>query len=728
MLQGPDDYAEATTRERGGWGVELSSPFDAEDPERVGPYRIVRRLGEGGMGRVYLGLSRSGREFAVKVVRPDLSRDPSFRRRFAREVAAARAVSGAFTAPVVDADVAGSPAWLATSYVRGSSLADSVAAHGPWAQARLLVLAAGLAEALESIHRAGVIHRDLKPSNVLLGPEGPLVIDFGISLVGDVTALTAAGQVVGTVGFMSPEQLTGKPVGAASDVFSLGAVVAFAAGGQAPFGTGSVPEVMFRSVYEEPDVSAVPSGLRDVVRRCLAKDAEQRPAVGALLDELTEVAERAGGLADWREFLAEPAGSGGPRHAPTVVTPEAAQPPAVHDAPTRTAPRAAPPGQAATLPAGGAPPGSRRQLLSSLAGVGVAAGLGVGGWAWLGGRPHDGGKPTAPDRLIWRTGEQADPVVPLGLVAAGDVVYVNTFDGYLTARDRANGKKLWVRALSGTTPTNTGPPATTPAIADGLVCVGTNHDLLYAIDAESGKQRWTADIYGQFASPMLADDTIVVCGDESDLVCGIDASTGRRRWLFGVDNGSQVTTPTPGVSRDTAYVGSGAGDLYAVNVRNGKQRWKFRADASVVGSPAAADGTVFASDTERLFALDAESGRPRWTLRTGRTRAWSPAVSGGHVYFADDDDHLHAVSAADGKKRWETSVVKGSIMTTPTVARGVIYVGTDDRDDNVYAVDAATGRLRWKYRTGSYVLTRPVVIGRVVYVGSSDGHVYALRA
>ncbi|MFE7268409.1 protein kinase [Streptomyces sp. NPDC057592] len=514
--------------------MELSGPFEAEDPERVGPYRIVRRLGEGGMGRVYLGLSRSGREFAVKVVRPELSRDPSFQQRFAREVAAARAVSGAFTAPVVEADVAGSPAWLATSYVRGSSLADSVAAHGSWPQSRLLVLAAGLAEALESIHRAGVVHRDLKPSNVLLGPEGPLVIDFGISLGGGVTALTAAGQVVGTVGFMSPEQLTGKPVGAASDMFSLGAVVAFAAGGKAPFGTGSVPEVMFRSVYEEPDVSAVPSGLRDVVRRCLAKDAEQRPTVGALLDELTEVAERAGGLADWREFGSELDESGGLRHAPTMVTPGTAQPPAVHEAPTRTAPRAATPGQAAAVPAGpaalgGARPASRRQLLSSLAGIGVVAGLGFGGWAWLGRGSHDGGKPSAPDRLIWNAGQEGEEAAPVGLVAAGDAVYVHTFDGYLTARTRATGKKRWACSLGGGAPSNKGPSGTTPAIAGGLVYVGTAGQELWAIDAESGKRRWTADVYSNVDSPMLTAGTVVACSYRSGLLCGIDASTGKQR-------------------------------------------------------------------------------------------------------------------------------------------------------------------------------------------------------
>jgi stress response protein SCP2 len=220
-------------------------------------------------------------------VRPELAEDTGFRHRFAREITAARRVNGAFTAGVVDADPHGSPAWLATVYVPGISLGDAVAAHGPWPQERVLALGAGLAEALEVIHAARVVHRDLKPSNVLLAADGPRVIDFGISVADESSALTRSGMVVGSPGFMSPEQITGKPVGPASDVFSLGAVLAFTATGAGPFGAGLAHAVNFRAVYEEPDLQRLPSNLRTVVAKCLAKDPLQRLSVPALLEQLS---------------------------------------------------------------------------------------------------------------------------------------------------------------------------------------------------------------------------------------------------------------------------------------------------------------------------------------------------------------------------------------------------------------------------------------------------------
>lgn len=271
-------------------GVRVVRVFGAltpEDPEFLGPYRIVARLGAGGMGRVYLGRSRGGRAVAVKVVRPELAEDEDFRRRFAREVAAARQVSGVFTAGVVDADPDGSPPWLATAYVRGVSLEAAVAEHGALPQAAVLALGAGIAEALEAIHAAGVVHRDLKPSNVLLAADGPRVIDFGISAVTETSALTRTGTLIGTPGYMSPEQLKGGAAHPAGDVFSLGAVLVFAATGTGPFGVGSTHGVLFRTVYEEPDLSALPPGrLATLAARCLAKDPGRRPSVAALTDEL----------------------------------------------------------------------------------------------------------------------------------------------------------------------------------------------------------------------------------------------------------------------------------------------------------------------------------------------------------------------------------------------------------------------------------------------------------
>ncbi len=262
------------------------------DPRRIGPYRLVGRLGRGGMGHVYLGVSAGGRPVAVKVIRADLATDPEFRVRFAREVAAVRRVSGLFTALVVDADVDSGVPWLATAYVAGPSLAEAVTSGGPMTARPALALAAGLAESLSAIHAAGVVHCDLKPSNVLLSPDGPRVIDFGISRAAGPGKNTGpggrVGWVTGSPGFMSPEQALGGEIGPPSDIFSLGAVLTFAATGQAPFGRGSRPEVAYRLVYGPPDLSEMPAGLRALVERCLTKDPGQRPTADEVLDAANE--------------------------------------------------------------------------------------------------------------------------------------------------------------------------------------------------------------------------------------------------------------------------------------------------------------------------------------------------------------------------------------------------------------------------------------------------------
>jgi serine/threonine protein kinase len=254
------------------------------DPQVIGPYRMVGRLGQGGMGQVFLGVSPGGRPVAVKAIRPELASDPQFRIRFAREVAAARTVSGVFTAMVVGADVDGPIAWLATAYVPGPSLAEAITEHGPLPEASLLALAAGLAEALAAIHAAGVTHRDLKPSNVLLAEDGPRVIDFGISRAAESTTLTQTGLTIGSPGFMSPEQAIGTEVGPPSDIFSLGTVLAFAATGKGPFGGGTTASLLYRVVHETPDLDGVPAAVRPLIERCLVKDPAQRPTAVALLD------------------------------------------------------------------------------------------------------------------------------------------------------------------------------------------------------------------------------------------------------------------------------------------------------------------------------------------------------------------------------------------------------------------------------------------------------------
>ncbi|WP_269217946.1 serine/threonine-protein kinase [Actinomadura viridis] len=250
----------------------------------VGPYRLEGRLGGGGMGQVFLGRSRGRRPVAVKVVRPELAENAGFRRRFADEVEAARTVGGFYTAHVVDADPEADPPWLVTAFIPGPSLERAVDEHGPLPVEALGVLGAGLAEGLAAIHHEGLVHRDLKPGNIILTTDGPRVIDFGIARALDAVHLPTA--VLGTPGYMAPEQAVGLEVGPPSDVFALGSVLTFAATGCGPFGTGPAGAIVHRSVHEDPDLTRLPSHLTDLIGACLAKDPRQRPTLTEILDRL----------------------------------------------------------------------------------------------------------------------------------------------------------------------------------------------------------------------------------------------------------------------------------------------------------------------------------------------------------------------------------------------------------------------------------------------------------
>ncbi|MEI5099266.1 serine/threonine-protein kinase [Streptomyces sp. PmtG] len=278
---------------------------------RVGNYVIEREIGRGGMGAVYLGRSRAGRAVAIKVVKAEYAADPRFRGRFRKEVEAARRVGGFHTAAVVDADPDAPQPWMASAYVKGPTLAREIE-RGPLDEAALWALGAALAEALEAIHACGLVHRDLKPANIILAEDGPRVLDFGIARALEGTRLTG-DAVVGTPGFIAPEQARGDPdVTGACDVFALGAVLVAAAGGSA-FGDGSAHGLLFRAVYEEADVSAVPEALRPVVRACLRKDPARRPSPKRLLDLFT------GGL-----------GTGGAEHPAPKTAPPRPYPPALY--------------------------------------------------------------------------------------------------------------------------------------------------------------------------------------------------------------------------------------------------------------------------------------------------------------------------------------------------------------------------------------------------------------
>ncbi|MFI9376080.1 protein kinase domain-containing protein [Streptomyces parvulus] len=272
-----------------------------EDPRVVGSFRLHRRLGAGGMGVVYLGSDKKGQRVALKVIRPDLAEDQEFRSRFAREVSAARRIRGGCTARLVAADLDADRPWFATQYVPGPSLHDKVVDGGPLGAADVAAVGAALSEGLVAVHEAGVVHRDLKPSNILLSPKGPRIIDFGIAWATGASTLTHVGTAVGSPGFLAPEQVRGAAVTPATDVFSLGATLAYASMGDSPFGHGSSEVMLYRVVHEEAQLHGVPDALAPLVRACLAKDPEERPSTLQLSLRLKEIAAReAQGLADAR--------------------------------------------------------------------------------------------------------------------------------------------------------------------------------------------------------------------------------------------------------------------------------------------------------------------------------------------------------------------------------------------------------------------------------------------
>ncbi len=304
------------------------------DPVQVGPYRLAGVLGAGGMGRVFLGLPSDGRPVAVKVIRPELAADPEFRVRFRREVDAARAISGQYTAELVAADTDSPVPWLATAYLDRPSLSEAVTSYGPLPVASVRALAAGLAEALAAVHAMGLVHRDLKPSNILLASDGPRVIDFGISRAAEATSLTSTGQFIGSPGYLSPEQATGRKAGPPTDIFSLGAVLCFAASGNGPFGTGSTSALVYRVVHELPAMEGVPEELQPLIRMCLAKEPEDRPTASDLVAELSGAQRTHERTAPARAGLAEPAqtqsgpgaGASGAPPAASTVTPASSGP------------------------------------------------------------------------------------------------------------------------------------------------------------------------------------------------------------------------------------------------------------------------------------------------------------------------------------------------------------------------------------------------------------------
>ncbi|MEU0667017.1 serine/threonine-protein kinase [Streptomyces lavendulocolor] len=476
-------------------------PLEVGDPAAIGPYRLLGRLGAGGMGRVYLARSEGGRTVAVKVVHPHFALDEEFRARFRREVEAARRVGGRWTAPVLDADPDAPVPWVATGYVTGPPLARAVADHGPLPHHTVRALGAGLAEALAAVHGLGLVHRDVKPSNVLLALDGPRLIDFGIARATDGTAsLTSTGVSVGSPGYMAPEQILGKGVTGAADVFSLGAVLAYAATGTAPFPGDSSAALLYKVVHEEPELGGTLTGdLRDLVAGCLAKDPAARPAPGEVAGRLApggaaglvaggwlpgplvqRLGHEAVRLLDLEPAAADPSGSGPvPFSSPAVGAPPGPPPPPPGLLPSPPGPPPSPgvfgppPGPA---PAAGAAPrprtpvslsvstaseptpsgtGRRLSCTVALAVAGALAAVTVGGGSLLGlfdrgghddtagHGPPAGAAPSgsATGGGAPGSGESAAVSVPQG--------FVGTWEGELTQDSGLTGGRITVVVTAG---------------------------------------------------------------------------------------------------------------------------------------------------------------------------------------------------------------------------------------------------------------------------------------
>ncbi|GHF56529.1 serine/threonine protein kinase [Streptomyces mashuensis] len=356
-------------------------PLSGEDPQVIGGYRLLGRIGAGGMGRVYLGRSAGGRTVAVKVVHPHFAADEQFRARFRREVAAARRVGGAWTAPVLDADCDSPVPWVATGYVAGPSIGQAVAEVGPLPAATVRAAGAGLAEALSAVHARGLVHRDVKPSNVLLTLDGPCLIDFGIARAMDGTAsLTTTGVSVGSPGYMAPEQILGKSVTGSADVFSLGAVLAYAATGAPPFVGDNSAVLLYKVVHEEPELGEELTGdLRDLVASCLAKEPDARPSPAELARRLAPERGASGLLVPG--WLPAPLVERVSRQAVELLNLEVEADTAAGDAPGGPVRERA----GAAAPADGAPGGVRQRMWR--------VGRGAGGAAAVADRPADAPEP-----------------------------------------------------------------------------------------------------------------------------------------------------------------------------------------------------------------------------------------------------------------------------------------------------------------------------------------------
>jgi outer membrane protein assembly factor BamB len=701
--------------------------LSATDLRAVGEFRLLARLGSGGMGQVFLASSLAGRMVAVKVIHAELCRDADFVRRFRNEAEAAQKVSGWYTAPVVAAGVDDNPPWLATAFVPGPSLDDIVTRYGPLPLPALWRLAAGLAEALRAIHGAGLVHRDLKPANVLLAPDGPRVIDFGISRAVTDTRLTATGAIIGTLNYMSPEQVQALETGPASDVFSLGSVLAFAASGADPFrvapGAPSA-SVMFRIVHGEPDLGAVPADIRGLVEACLAKDPRQRPDLARVAAHSTATAERLGlsPAAFWPKDVAaviqaQQAALSAQIEALQVAPGTHAEGPWGGNGIAAGSPH--PPAPASTWAHSAASPvtdpaparGIGPLTGASQGGLGYPGGLGSpGGWGGPVGGIAPGGL-AVPVQPGTRRGTSRRGLL-IGVGAASIAVIGVPVGWALSSRSAAGMPSTGTGDTSG--PTEQGLPA--GGSLQQYYGAGTRRAAAWKFPTGNAIE----------ANPGAGGGLVCVASTDNN-VYAVNIATRRQAWTFP----SGAVTAAPEVVGDVVCLSTSAGHFYALHVTGGKPAWDVD-----TGVPATykrtwtVDGgnVILGSETTSPQAYDAATGTKGVRFSTQEPYVMALNAVGGILYAIDAFGLLYAFHAATGTEIWHKQLLSSDDLpgTGLTIDSGSIYVGT--LSGALYKIDARDGQVLWTYHPGSGMESTVVVADGVVFLRDNNGTVHAISA
>ncbi|MCT2594691.1 serine/threonine-protein kinase [Streptomyces sp. N2-109] len=687
----------------------MESSLGHDDPSSLGEYRLIARLGSGGMGTVYLGRSPGGRTVALKTMHADFAADPEFRTRFRLEVDAARVIGGEYGAAVVDADPLAEVPWLATEYVLGPPLDEAVAVCGGLPEEAARVLGARLCEALSQLHNSGVVHRDLKPSNILIAATGPKLIDFGIARAAGDDRLTRTGTAAGTPAFMSPEQATGGEHGPAGDVFALAGVLVFALTGHGPFGTGQTADLLYRVRYGEADLTAVPPEMQPLLASCLSKVPDQRPGTTQLGSSLSET------HGEFADFLPDAVHAEVLRRSEAVWEIEPSRLPLWEDDFTTVAPHS----RERSV--------RRRRALVAGAGTLFAAGGVAAGWAWLGtdesGRParsSSGSQPVgAAPKPHWKTAVSG--AAEFQVFLAEDYLMMSSEAG-LTSVAVKSGKQGVINreALDYSLPVADGKriygiDSSNAAVAlidaktvqfrnqvtpgedldvknprlltthGGLIFYtgtagkpnGEEVSLRLAIRTDTGEEQWRQEISTPESTAQVVAwkaGVLVLALENVETMWGVSTRTGKKIWSnsFPPNGEGEERVVAFSHGRGASHYYLGFQEIIAVGIIDGKVSWRFGKERSnptrkersmFYGVPIFHDGVVYAVEMGYgIVALDAESGTLLWELETDWAADASylsiPAAGTGYVYFSVDKGRWFA--AIDCEKRREAWVFSGS--------------------------------------------------------------------